>query len=120
KGLSLPPEIAVGVILVGAAPGGTASNVMTYLAKGSVALSVAITTVSTLLAPILTPAIIYLLANEWLNVSATDIFMTVVIFVVILKRLFNTTHETSLAAMPLVSVIAITAIVTAVVAGNKE
>lgn len=127
KGLSLPPEIAVGVILVGAAPGGTASNVMTYLAKGSVALSVAITTVSTLLAPILTPAIIYLLANEWLNVSATDMFMTVVKVVLIpiflgliVKLLFNKTVEKTLSAMPLVSVIAITAIVTAVVAGNKE
>src|SRR5690606_21551841 len=58
KGLNLPPEIAIGVILVGACPGGTASNVMTFLAKGNTALSVAITSVSTLLAPILTPAII--------------------------------------------------------------
>ena len=48
--LQLPPEIAVGVILVGCCPGGTASNVMTYLARGNVALSVAVTSVSTLLA----------------------------------------------------------------------
>ena len=48
---NLPAEIAVGVILVGCAPGGTASNVVTYLAKGDTALSVSITTLSTLLAP---------------------------------------------------------------------
>src|SRR5699024_10309817 len=51
----LPAEIAVGVIIVGCAPGGTASNVVTYLAKGDTALSVSVTTLSTLLAPILTP-----------------------------------------------------------------
>ena len=50
-GLRLPSEIAVGVILVGCCPGGTASNVMTFLAKGNMALSVAVTTISTLLAP---------------------------------------------------------------------
>ncbi|MCP1771816.1 putative Na+-dependent transporter [Neisseria perflava] len=54
KVFNLPPEIAVGVILVGCCPGGTASNVMTYLARGDVALSVAVTSVSTLLAPVLT------------------------------------------------------------------
>src|SRR5699024_7904621 len=60
----LPPEIAIGVILVGCCPGGTSSNVMSYLANANVALSVAITSVSTLLAPLLTPALIYLFAHE--------------------------------------------------------
>lgn len=68
-GLNLPSEIAVGVILVGCCPGGTASNVMTFLAKGNTALSVAITTISTLLAPFLTPFLILLFAKEWLPVS---------------------------------------------------
>src|SRR5699024_67315 len=66
----LPPEVAVGVILVGCCPGGTASNVMTFLAKGNTALSVSVTAVSTLLAPILTPALTLLLASKWLPVSA--------------------------------------------------
>lgn len=51
----LPGEIAVGVVLLGACPGGTASNVITYLAKGDVALSVAMTTASTLISPVMTP-----------------------------------------------------------------
>ena len=52
----LPTELAIGVILVGTCPGGTSSNVMTYLSKGDVALSVGMTAVSTVLAPVLTPA----------------------------------------------------------------
>ena len=55
KALNLDPAIAAGVILVGCAPGGTASNVISYLAKGDVALSVTMTSISTLLAPLMTP-----------------------------------------------------------------
>jgi bile acid:Na+ symporter, BASS family len=68
----LPPEIAVGVILVGCCPSGTSSNVMTWLARGDLALSVAIAAVTTLLAPLLTPALIWLLASAWLPVSASQ------------------------------------------------
>lgn len=126
-GLGLPPEIAVGVILVGACPGGTSSNVMTFLAKGNTALSVSITSVSTLLAPVLTPAITLLLASKWLPVSAGDMFMSVVKIVLvpiilglIVKALFRKQVEKSVKALPLVSVIGIVAIVAAVVSGNKE
>ena len=127
KGLNLPPEIAIGVILVGACPGGTSSNVMTFLAKGNTALSVAVTSVSTLLAPILTPAIIYVLASEWLEVSASDMFMSVVKIVLvpiilglIVQFFLKEQAKKSADIMPLVSVIAIVMIVMAVVAGSKE
>ncbi|WP_204324220.1 bile acid:sodium symporter, partial [Stenotrophomonas maltophilia] len=66
----LPPDLAIGAILVGCCPGGTSSNVITFLAKGNTALSVACTTLSTLLAPILTPAVFYLFASQWLQVDA--------------------------------------------------
>ncbi|WP_053363065.1 bile acid:sodium symporter family protein [Bacillus sp. FJAT-27251] len=125
--LRLPPEIAVGVILVGACPGGTSSNVMTFLAKGNTALSVSITSVSTLLAPILTPAITLLLASQWLPVSAGDMFMSVVKMVLVpivlglvVKAAFKRQVEKSIKALPLISVIGIVAIVAAVVSGNKE
>ncbi|RRJ20053.1 bile acid:sodium symporter family protein, partial [Pseudomonas aeruginosa] len=75
--------IAIGVILVGCCPGGTSSNVMSYLAKANVALSVAITSVSTLIAPFVTPALIYLFAHEWLNVSFTSMLWSVVQVVLI-------------------------------------
>ena len=127
KGLRLPPEIAISVILVGACPGGTASNVMTFLAKGNTALSVAVTSVSTLLAPILTPAIIYVLASEWLEVSASDMFMSVVKIVLvpiilglIVQFFLKEQAKKSADIMPLISVIAIVMIVMAVVAGSKE
>jgi len=69
KAFAFPPEIAVGVILIGACPGGAASNVMAFLARGNVALSVSVTTVTTLLTPIITPALMKLLANELLEIS---------------------------------------------------
>ncbi|MGO1271964.1 MAG: bile acid:sodium symporter family protein, partial [Pseudomonas helleri] len=73
----LPPEIAVGVILVGCCPSGTSSNVMTWLARGDLALSVAIAAVTTLLAPLLTPALIWLLASAWLPVSFMELFWSI-------------------------------------------
>jgi BASS family bile acid:Na+ symporter len=72
--LHLPPEIAVGVILVGCCPSGTASNVMTFLAKGDVALGVSIASVSTLIAPLATPALVSLLAGKWMDINTTSLF----------------------------------------------
>jgi len=74
---NLPGELAVGLILVGAAPGGTASNVVTWLARGDVALSIAMTTASTLLAPVMTPLWVWLLASAWLPVDPFSLFFTV-------------------------------------------
>lgn len=122
----LPPEIAVGVILVGCCPGGTASNVMTFLARGNVALSVAVTSVSTLLAPLLTPAIFYLLAHQWLEISAASMFWSIVKIVllpialgVLAHTLFQKQTEKAADALPLVSVAAIVLIVAAVVGASK-
>ncbi len=78
KIFNLPAELAIGVILVGCCPGGTSSNVMSYLANANVALSVAITSVSTLLAPFVTPALIYLFAHEWLHVSFLSMLWSVI------------------------------------------
>ena len=74
----LPRELAVGLILVGAAPGGTASNVVTWLARGDVALSIAMTTASTLLSPLVTPFWVWLLASAWLPVDPFPLFLSVV------------------------------------------
>lgn len=126
KLFNLPPEIAVGVILVGCCPGGTASNVITYMAKGNVALSVACTSVSTLLAPVLTPAIFYLLASQWLNIDAASMFISIlqvvllpIIVGLILRTWLKRQVESYIQVMPLVSVIAIVAIVAAIIGGSK-
>ncbi|MDY0404965.1 bile acid:sodium symporter family protein [Virgibacillus sp. 179-BFC.A HS] len=122
----LPAEVAVGVILVGCCPGGTASNVMTFLAKGNTALSVTITAISTLLAPILTPALTLLLASKWLPVSAGDMFISIVKIVlvpialgIVIRLLFRKQVEKSVKALPLVSVIGIVAVAAGVVAVNN-
>ena len=123
----LPPDLAVGVILVGACPGGTASNVMTYLARGNTALSVACTTVATLLAPVLTPFVFWLFASQWLQVDASAMFISVlqvvllpIIVGLILKALLGHRVDHVTESMPLVSVIAIVLIVAAVVGGSKD
>lgn len=126
KGLRLPPEVAVGVILVGSCPGGTASNVMTYLARGDVPLSVTMTSCTTLLAPVVTPALMLLLAREWIPVDAGALFWSIVNVVIVpivlglvVKGLFKRQAEAAVTALPLVSVAAIVAIVAGVVAANQ-
>ena len=81
-GFALPKELAIGVILVGCCPGGTASNVITYLAKGDLALSVGMTAASTLLAPLLTPLLVWLLAGTMVNVDTLGMVMSIVYVVI--------------------------------------
>jgi BASS family bile acid:Na+ symporter len=125
-GLELPKEIAIGVILVGCCPSGTASNVMVFLSRGDVALAVAIASVSTLLAPIVTPLLILLLASKWVAISFSSLLITIIKVVIvplalgfIVKRFFGTQAQASVKVLPLVSVIAIVLIVCGVVAGNQ-
>ena len=125
--VDLPPEIAVGVILVACSPGGTASNVMVFLARGDVALSVAMTSVSTLVAPVMTPLLVYLLAGRFLPVSPGSLFGSIVQVVLIpvvlgflLRRYAGGVVDRVTPALPLVSVIGITAVVLAVVAGAAD
>lgn len=123
--LNLPSELAAGLVLLGSVPGGTASNVMVYLAKGNVPLSITMTSFSTLLAPLLTPLLLLLFAGQWMPVDAVKMFMSIVqviIFPIVLglivKRLFPVAVEKSTNVVPLISVLAIITIVSAVVAGN--
>lgn len=123
--LQLPPALAAGVILVGCAPGGTASNVVTYLAKGDVALSVTMTSISTLLAPVFTPLLTLWLAGQYLPVDAGSMAKTIVQIVLIpvvlglvLRSLLPRFVDRVLPALPWVSVFAITAVIVIVVAGS--
>ncbi|HZG05156.1 MAG TPA: bile acid:sodium symporter family protein [Streptomyces sp.] len=127
EALGLSPELAAGVILVGCAPGGTASNVVTYLARGDVALSVSVTSASTLLSPLVTPALTLLLAGEFLPVDAGsmvgDILKTVLLPVLagLAVRLLAGRHVTrALPVLPWLSVLAIGVIVAVVVAGSAD
>ena len=75
----LPKEIAIGLILVGCCPGGVSSNIMSFLCRGDVAFSVGMTAVSTLLAPIMTPTLVYFLAKESVHVDILGMFQSVLI-----------------------------------------
>ncbi|MCP3032062.1 bile acid:sodium symporter family protein [Halobacillus sp. A1] len=125
--LRLPGELAAGLVLLGSVPGGTASNVIVYLARGNLALSVAMTSLSTLLAPIATPFILLALADQWLPVDPLAMFLSIVNVIIIpitlgiiIRRLFPAAVDKSTTAIPLISVVAIIVIVSAVVSANVE
>ncbi|WP_425356582.1 bile acid:sodium symporter family protein [Xylanimonas protaetiae] len=125
--LGLSPALAVGVILVGCAPSGTASNVMAYLAKGDVALSVSVATLSTLLAPVLTPLLTLWLAGHYLHVPAGAMFLDIVktvllpVVVGVLVRVVAGRWVDRLSnAFPWLSVAAIAVIVAAVMGNSAD
>ena len=127
KIFGLETGLLAGVILVGTCPGGTASNVMTYLSKGDVALSVGMTSVNTLLAPLLTPAITYLLLKTTVSVDVMSMFLSIIKVVIIpialgfiINRFWGKYTEKVSDVLPLISVLAITLIVAAVVSHNAE
>ncbi|MCX8124098.1 MAG: bile acid:sodium symporter family protein [Spirochaetes bacterium] len=125
--LPLPSEIVAGLILVGSCPGGTASNVITYLAGGNVALSVAMTTASTLLSPIFTPLFTYLYAGRWVSVPVFSMFISIVKVIIIPVALgvvtrifFKNTVERIIFILPSVSVMAIVTIIAGITAANAH
>lgn len=125
KALRLPAELALGVILVGCCPGGTASNVICFLAKGDIALSVAMTGVSTLLAPIVTPALVYLLAGKEVAVDVYGMFMSIIQVVILpillgfaANRYLTKLTDKITPLLPMVSTIAIATIIGIIVSHN--
>lgn len=127
KGFRLEPGLLAGVILVGTCPGGTSSNVITYLSKGDVALSVGMTGVNTLLAPVLTPAITYLMLRTTVHVDILGMFLSIIKVVIIpiglgflINKRFGKYTARTVTVLPMVSVIAITMIVASVVSHNSE
>ena len=124
---ALDEALTVGVILVGCCPGGTASNVITYLAKGDLALSVGMTAVSTVLAPFVTPFLVWLLVGQTVDVEVVgmllSIFWVVILPIVaglVAKWLFPKLTERATVYLPAVSTLAICAIVLIVIAANAS
>lgn len=126
KLLALPEELALGVVLVGCCPGGTASNVICYLAKGDVPLSVAMTGVSTLLAPVVTPALVWLLAGESVDVDIAGMFLSIVQVVIVpivlgfaANHYFGQTTRRIVPLLPMISTLSIAFIIGIIVAHNS-
>jgi len=125
--LGLDDALTLGVVLVGCCPGGTASNVITYLAKGDLALSVGMTGVSTLLAPLMTPLLVLLLAGKTVDVDVVSMFFSI-LWVVILpivaglmaKKLLPRLTEQATDYLPAISSLAIAFIVAIIISANAQ
>jgi len=127
KLFNLPPEIAVGLILTGSAPGAMASNVMSYIAKADTAYSVSLTTLSTLLCPVLTPGLTFLLAGSMLEIPFMDMMASVIKMVIVplfvgfgVRHYFKSKVEKILPIFPAISVTFIIFICSLVIALNKS
>lgn len=127
KLFGLDNELLVGVVIVGTCPGGTSSNVMTYLSKGDTALSVGMTSINTLLAPFLTPLLTYFYLKTTVSVNIMSMFVSIIQVVIIpitlgllINKLFGNITQRVSDALPAVSVTAICLIVASVVSHNSE
>ena len=124
---NFPPEIAAGIILIGCAPNGVAANVISYLAKANLALSITITAVSTMLAPFVTPVLMKFLAGSFIEIDVLDMMWDIVKMVILpigIALLFN--HFLSKrvkwleSVMPLVSMFGIAFIIIIVTALGRD
>ena len=124
---NFPAEIAAGVVLIGSSPSGLASNVMAYLAKANVALSVTLTAVATLVAPIMTPFLMKYFAGAFVPIDFIAMMLSIlkmVILPVVLGLVFNHFFHGRTKwldkAMPLVSMTAITLIIMIITAAGRD
>ena len=124
---NFPPEIAAGIILVGCSPSGLASNVMCYLSRGNLALSVSVTAVSTLIAPFLTPLLMKLLGGSLIEIHVLDMVKEMVLMVVvpvvigmIVRHLLKDRAEVLSKILPITSMIGIILILVIIIAKGRD
>ncbi|MBQ7585131.1 MAG: bile acid:sodium symporter family protein [Desulfovibrionaceae bacterium] len=125
KVFNLPQELALGVLLVGTCPGGTASNVITYLAKGDMALSVSMTMLTTLLSPLVTPLLMLILGGEKIEVAFLPMMLSICKVVILpitlgilINKFFGSYLVRGVKYLPLISITAIILIVGGIVGVN--
>lgn len=125
--MGLPQEALIGMVVVGACPGGTASNVIAHLAKANVALSVTMTLVSTCLAPILTPVIIYTILNQQIEIPflpmVKSVFWIVIFPLVdglVLRRLLRSRLDSVIHVFPTVSIVVIAMLIACIIGLNHD
>lgn len=123
KTFDVDPMLAVGIILVGCCPGGTSSNVITFLSKGDVALSVTITSISTLLAPLVTPFLLQLYAGAIIDIPLYSMVVTIAKLVlfpiaagVIIHYFLGQRIQPVISLLPMISVTGIVLIIAIVIA----
>lgn len=123
----LPAEIAAGIVLIGCSPSGMASNVMAYLAKANLALSLTITSVATLLAPFVTPILMKILAGEFIEIDVLAMTWSIVKMIIIpigagllFNKLFSNRTKLLDQILPLVSMIGIALIIIVITAAGRD
>lgn len=124
---NLDPALTAGVVLVGTCPGGTSSNVITFMSKGDVALSVTMTSVSTVLSPILTPFITYQIIGQKISFDPIGMFWSIVQIVIVpiclglaVKSFLPKLAEAATDYLPAVSGIAISLIIAGVIGASRD
>jgi len=124
---NFPPEIAAGIILVGCSPSGMASNVMTLIARGNLALSVSITTVATLLSPFITPLLMKLLGGTYIELSFWKMFTDIINILIVpiflglaFHYIFKKKAELLKRIMPPISMAGIALIIVVITAAGRD
>ena len=122
-----PPEIAAGLVLIGSSPSGVASNVIAYLAKANVALSITITSIATLIAPFVTPLLMKLLAGEFIEINVLNMMWTIVKMIIIpigagllFNHLLGNKAKLLNKIMPIISMIGIGLIIAIITAKGRD
>ncbi|MCK0189645.1 bile acid:sodium symporter family protein [Arenibacter sp. F20364] len=127
KSSNFPPEIAAGIVLIGCSPSGVASNVMAYLAKANLALSITITSISTLLAPFVTPLLMKFLAGEFIEIDVLDMMWSIIKMIILplgagilLNRLRGDKGKWLDKALPVISMFGIGLIIVVITAAGRD
>lgn len=122
-----PPEIAAGIVLIGSSPSGVASNVMAYLAKANLALSITITSIATIMAPFVTPLLMKLLAGEFVEIDVLAMMWSIVKMIIIpigagllFNRIFGGKAAWLDRAMPIISMLGIGLIIVVITAAGRD
>lgn len=123
----LEPALAVGVVLVGTCPGGTSSNVITFMSKGDVAFSVTMTSISTLISPIMTPLLTYLILGQSIAFDPVGMFISIVQIVIIpiilglaVKKFLPALAATANDYLPAVSSISISLLIAGIIGASRN
>lgn len=123
----LEPALAVGVVLVGTCPGGTSSNVITFMSKGDVAFSVTMTSISTLISPVMTPLLTYLILGQSIAFDPVGMFISIVQIVIIpiilglaVKKFLPALAATANDYLPAVSSIAISLLIAGIIGASRN
>ena len=127
RAFQLEPALAVGVVLVGTCPGGTSSNVITFMSKGDVAFSVTMTSISTLISPIMTPLLTYLILGQSIAFDPVGMFVSIVQIVIIpiilgvaVKKFLPALAATANDYLPAVSSIAISLLIAGIIGASRN